>query len=152
MAGSNGGNGYRIVILWSGGRRSAKYVHRIIASLFIREPMTGETVNHIDGDKLNNAVANLEWCSMGANLRHARQIGLNKSMPPGRGTGVAHSGCKMTDEQVLEARARRAAGERPCDLARSYGMTPGGISKILLGKKRVIGPSDSSEKPRQIRA
>lgn len=42
-------------------------VHRIVATAFIPNPNGLETVNHIDGDKRNNCVNNLEWCSMQEN-------------------------------------------------------------------------------------
>lgn len=47
------------------------YIHRIVASTFIPNPENKRTVNHIDGDKTNNAVSNLEWASYSENNIHA---------------------------------------------------------------------------------
>ena len=65
-------NGYLQVALNKNGKREMKYVHKIIASAFL-ENKTGIIVNHIDGNKENNNVTNLEWCSYSENSLHAYQ-------------------------------------------------------------------------------
>ena len=51
-------------------------VHRLVADAFIENPNNYEEVNHIDCNKLNNKVENLEWCTAEANLEHAFKNGL----------------------------------------------------------------------------
>ena len=56
-------------------------VHRMVAECFIANPNNLDTVNHKDGNKLNNSVENLEWMSYSDNLRHAFDNGLKVIKP-----------------------------------------------------------------------
>lgn len=71
-------DGYRKVLTRE---RVKVYVHRLVAEAFIPNPDNLPEVNHIDGNRSNNAVHNLEWVSHADNMRHAYATGLN----PGRG-------------------------------------------------------------------
>jgi len=75
-------SGYYIVRLYKNGKGKSFIAHRITATAFIPNPENKETVNHIDGDKLNNHVSNLEWNTRSENIRHADKNGL-RIMPKG---------------------------------------------------------------------
>lgn len=70
------GNGYLNLLLHKEGIKKAYRVHRLVAEAFIPNPTNLPEVNHIDGDKLNNSVSNLEWCDKSHNEIHARHLGL----------------------------------------------------------------------------
>ena len=53
-----------------------KYIHRLVANAFLPNKNNLEQVNHKDGNKLNNNISNLEWCSRSDNMKHAIKIGL----------------------------------------------------------------------------
>lgn len=70
-------NGYSAVGLCKCGVKTHYLVHRIVAANFIGEPPDGFVANHINGNKKDNRVENLEWCSMADNNKHAHRTGLN---------------------------------------------------------------------------
>lgn len=73
---ADNGDGYLFVALRCAGKYVQRTVHRLVAEAFIPNPEHKETVNHIDGNKSNNLVANLEWATQAENNTHAIQLGL----------------------------------------------------------------------------
>jgi hypothetical protein len=71
-----GVNGYYTIgIIRNGNKRKSEYIHRLVAQTFIPNPIYKKQVNHKDGDKTNNQVDNLEWCTAKENMRHAWDMG-----------------------------------------------------------------------------
>ena len=72
-------DGYLKVGLYHKGKMYSRKIHRLVAKAFIENtyPNIKNEVNHIDGNKTNNNVDNLEWVSRKENIRHAFKIGLN---------------------------------------------------------------------------
>ena len=68
--------GYRRVNLVIEGKKTNFLVHRIVAEAFIPNPENKSEVNHIDGNKNNNCVENLEWSTRNENISHAEITGL----------------------------------------------------------------------------
>ena len=69
--------GYERLSLSKNSHQTTERVHRIIADTFIDGDHTGLDVNHIDGDKSNNCIDNLEFCTRQENIQHAFRTGLS---------------------------------------------------------------------------
>lgn len=68
--------GYKVVTLVQNGTKKTLKVHRLVALTFIKNPLNKTQVNHIDGNKENNNVLNLEWATQSENQIHAHKTGL----------------------------------------------------------------------------
>lgn len=68
--------GYLTITLLKDNKIKSHYIHRLVAIAFIKNDLDLEQVNHKDGNKENNNVNNLEWCSRSENIKHAIKIGL----------------------------------------------------------------------------
>lgn len=78
-------NGYEFVCLRKDGKNKMVMIHRLVADAFIPNISNRPCVNHKDGNKHNNAVSNLEWCTYSQNRKHAYDTGLS----PQRGTPIS---------------------------------------------------------------
>lgn len=68
---TDNGYGYKVVYLLLNRNRKNHYVHRLVAEHFIDKPLGKDYVNHIDYDKSNNVVTNLEWCTQSENIEYS---------------------------------------------------------------------------------
>lgn len=123
-------NGYhRITFKIPGPLPNGIAVHRLVALLFISNPENKPQVNHIDGNKTNNRVDNLEWTTSSENVRHSIDTGLRVSP---KGTELSHA--KLTEKDVIDIRNRKASGETYRAIADSYGMHTVSIFYIVKRK------------------
>lgn len=74
-------NGYYHICLYSNGKRTRESIHRLVAETFIINEFNKPQVNHIDGNKRNNRLENLEWCTCKENTIHAFKNGLRVGKP-----------------------------------------------------------------------
>lgn len=68
-------NSYRVE-LWKNGKNKTWLVHRLVGLAFLGIPKENMTINHKDGNRLNNHINNLEWCTRKANIQHGFRTGL----------------------------------------------------------------------------
>lgn len=115
------GAGYLAVSIKECGRQRTLYVHRLVAEAFLGQLNDSNEVNHIDGNKQNNTVKNLEWTTHSANLQHAYRTRL-------------HKGNFLEAADVKFIRQRLAEGEKAKTLATLYGVTKSAISHIKYGR------------------
>lgn len=105
-------------------------VHRLVLMAFKPvENMDNLEVNHIDGDKKNNRLDNLEWCTSSENQRHAFSIGLNKGK-----RGKRSNFAKLKDEDIKRIFELRAQGLTQQEIGEIIGCTRSNISYILNNK------------------
>ena len=121
--------GYQEVNLYSD--RTSKYflIHRLVAEAFCDKPYSDDIeVNHIDGDKTNNAADNLEWVTHNENLKHAYEAGLRDQDVSARAIW-----CKNieTGEVVAFSSIYKAA--------RFLGISQGNICMACQGKRPQAG-------------
>lgn len=126
---SDNTNGYKKVTLYNKEGRKQLYIHRLVASVYIPNPSGKYTVNHIDGNKSNNDVSNLEWATQSENNTHAIDSGLNGSR------GETHNMAKLTSKQVSEIKQLLSEGVVQRRIAEQYGVSPATICHIKSGKK-----------------
>lgn len=69
-------SGYLCINLKKNGGQKNHFIHRLIMQTFATQPTGKDCINHIDGDKLNNSLSNLEWCDRSHNAQHAYTAGL----------------------------------------------------------------------------
>lgn len=79
MVGGKDEKGYVVVTISMLKGRKTQKVHRLVARAFVPNPFGFTEVNHIDGNKENNAAENLEWTTRKGNMAHANQTGAMKN-------------------------------------------------------------------------
>jgi hypothetical protein len=96
-----GRRGYLAVRICRDRKTKILYVHRLVAESFIPNPLNKPVVNHIDGDKKNNDVSNLEWSTYSENLQHAYDLGLRKPNTR-RNSGMFIKGSNINPKKSIE--------------------------------------------------
>lgn len=125
--------GYLSVVLYDGSKPKKPrsfLVHRLVAAAFIGPNPDGHIVNHVDGDKTNNRVENLEYVAHRENSLHAEYNGL----APRRYRGQDNCNAKLTDADVRQIKAMIALGVQIKSIARAYRVDPKVIYLIRDGK------------------
>lgn len=91
------GKGYMQFYVQINKKRHIQYVHRLVAKYFIDNQFNLPEVNHIDGNKSNNNINNLEWVSGQQNKDHAVKNNLTQQ-------GEKHFNSKLTKEKIIAIR------------------------------------------------
>jgi hypothetical protein len=116
---NNMGKGYAYLMLYLHSKHSKRFVHRLVAQAFIKNPENKSEVNHIDGNPRNNDVSNLEWNTRKENLAHAIATGLHDCRKKIR--SISKDGTVLKFDSIKSATAH-------------FGCDRTSISRVLNGK------------------
>jgi hypothetical protein len=138
----NVAGGYLNVVLCVNNNKSRPRIHRLVAKAFIPNLNNKPDINHIDGNKLNNNVSNLEWCTKSENALHAYKTGLFNSQLQslkenkfGLGNlGRKGLGYKIEMKDAQEIRSRYSQGETQKSIATDFNISQALVSHIINEK------------------
>lgn len=121
--------GYLELGLYKDSKHKTHKVHRLVLTAFDRPPKTGEECNHKDGNKSNNHIENLEWCTHIQNMRHKDNI-IGK-----HNRGERHGRHEITEQGVRDARDLLKEGKlNQKQIAEIFNVSQGIISCIKSGR------------------
>jgi hypothetical protein len=121
-------NNYRVIRLSKDGISKHFLLHRLLALAFIPNPNNYPCVNHIDGNKLNNDLNNLEWCTYSYNSTHSYIIGKQNKK------GENHHFAKLTEKDVREIRYMDGTLTR-WFMSKLYNISIHTIRDICIGRR-----------------
>ena len=101
--------GYEEVILYINNKRKTVSIHRLVGIVYLYNLNNKPHINHIDGNKSNNDVSNLEWVTPSENMKHATKNGLSKSMGEDNGNTNLK---KIQVEEMRKDHINRKIGEK----------------------------------------
>lgn len=154
LSGSITGCGYLRVHLIGGSSKKSILVHRLVAKAFRRTVKDKLFINHLDGNKLNNHVSNLVWCTHAENIQHAFDTGLNSHK------GSSHTKSIFSEMDVLFIHEIIIAGGTSFNqISNMYGVQEAAISSIATGRtwthitgiEYISGKPYTSRKSRSVR-
>ena len=117
-------NGYLMVCLYKNKKPKMCTIHRLVAKAYIPQISGKELVNHIDMNKQNNEVSNLEWVTAKENMQHACRHGIR--------SGIQNGNSKLNDAQIMEIRAKYQFRKYTyAQLAQEYGVLKTYIGRII---------------------
>ena len=100
--------------------------HRVIAETFLPNPDNKPCINHLNGDKADNCIENLEWCTNAENRAHAVACGLHA-------VGEDYDR-KLTEAEVRRIREQYLCGASQSTIAKIFDIGQQNVSKVVLRK------------------
>ena len=123
--------GYKNITLSKNNKSRTLQVHRLVLEHFNPvKDMDKLQVNHIDGDKSNNSLSNLEWCTPKENTQHAIKLGKR-----GDQKGIKNPNSKLNPKQVKEiVEIRNSTGNSHSKISKKFNVSRKTVGNILNGK------------------
>ena len=111
----NDADGYHHVTLSKGKKQATLKIHRLVCEHFLVNPIGLGHINHLDEDKKNNKIGNLEWCTLEYNSRYSAK--------------------KLTAQSAELVKRLRATGWTGRAVASHLGISEATVSSIIHGKR-----------------
>lgn len=116
--------GYIKVKLRKNKKPKLVFLHKVVAEAFLKNTENKTQINHKDGNKKNNYIKNLEWCTPKENIHHAIRIGLRKNIP-----------IKLSSSEAKEIRFMYSSGVVfQKEIAKKFNISQALVSAICLQK------------------
>ena len=122
---------HQVILVGECGKRKNGKVHRLVLKAFGPECPEGYVANHIDGDKLNNYITNLEWVSISQNTLHAIRLGLQK-------IGEDSSQTTRTDSMIRTLCEMISSGKKKRHILRDLPQISGACYKSVRMRRRWV--------------
>lgn len=123
-------HGYADYWLWHKSVKTRLPAHRLVYTIFVGPIPAGLCINHKNGVKDDNRVANLEVMTRSENTRHGFRV-LGRKAPNNPSPGEKNGSAKLTPEKVREIRRLCASGIYQYEVARQFGVTQGCVNYIV---------------------
>lgn len=118
-------NGYMLVSIPVDGKWTTKRVHRLVAQTFIKNTDNLPQVNHLDCNRKNNNVDNLEWCTASYNAKYREKYGISTTEAQGHPLFAVN----LATNEVSRFQSQSEAG-------RALGVSDGNINSVINGKRK----------------
>lgn len=129
-------HGYHCVRLWNKGKTRLMKIYRLIAIHFIPNPDSKREVNHINGNRMDHSIKNLEWVTPSENMKHAFRCGLSKCQFK---KGFKHQLAKLTPHSVgFIIKSRSSKTHSLKELSKMFGVTPDHICRVANQKIKYV--------------
>jgi len=120
--------GYLQVQFYINGKQTKKYVHRLVAQMFIPNPDNLPQVNHKDCDRTNNNVSNLEFCTASYNNQYREKFGISTT----ESQGYSLFAIDLNTMEVYKFRSQGEAG-------RVLGVNSHHVNNVIKGRRKTAG-------------
>ena len=120
--------GYKMASMYFNSKSNKLSIHRLVAILYVSNPNNLPQVNHMDGNKKNNSVTNLEWMTNSQNQKHAYKLGLQHSK-----AGENNNKAKITDKDVTLLKQMYNSGMSIVKVSQSMNISISIIRNIIYG-------------------
>lgn len=129
LSGAINKDGYKFTTISFGTRKATFSFHQMVWVFFNNEVPNKMQINHINGNKIDNRLANLEICTAKENMAHADKMGLRADF-----RGESSVFAKLNEKQVIQIRKLSSSGASQREIAKTFAIAQTTVSSIVKRK------------------